>query len=426
MEDENINEIKIDQTDNITQNTDENAQQAEQAKEEAALRTHPDTAYVSPYYKPEKNQRRTVSILALVLTVIFSLGCGVLGGYAAFRNYKKNRDTDDVILYRSVVRTAEAGETADIPLSVKEVASLTGQSVVQITTEIIKTSIYMRQYVTSGAGSGIIISENGYIVTNNHVIENATGITVTLNDGTRYDAVLTATDEQTDIAVLKIDAEGLVPVLIGDSDLLSAGDGIVIIGNPLGELGGSVSSGIISATDREITVDGRKMVLLQTDAAVNPGNSGGAMFNMYGELVGIVNAKSTGSSIDNLGFAIPVNRATGIIEQLIAYGYVKGRAYMGITMVEINDIYAMMQYRVNQAGVYIVSVEKGSAAEKAGLETGDIIMKIGEYQISTASDVSNALMDFNAHDSGEITVSRQGEVLTMSIVFDEYIPKTEQ
>ena len=185
---------------------------------------------------------------------------------------------------------------------------------------------------------------------------HSTSISVTLFDGSVYKAVLIASDDLSDLAIIRIDATGLSPVILGDSDTAKVGDSVLIVGNPLGELGGSVSQGIISATDRAITVEGKPMVLLQTDAAINPGNSGGAMFNMYGELIGVVNAKSTGSSIDNLGFAIPVNTAKPIIEQLLDFGYVKGRAYMGISMISVNDVFTSMQYRVNEYGVYVTGV----------------------------------------------------------------------
>ena len=281
----------------------------------------------------------------------------------------------------------------------------------------------MQQYITSGAGSGVILSEDGYIVTNNHVIENATSIKVTLFDGSVFDAVLVAADDISDLAVIKIEASGLSPVILGDSDSVKVGDCVLIVGNPLGELGGSVSHGIISATDRSITVEGNPMVLLQTDAAINPGNSGGAMFNMFGELIGVVNAKSAGSSIDNLGFAIPVNSAKPIIEQLLAYGYVKGRAYMGISMVSVNDVFTSMQYRVNEYGVYVTGVISGSAADRAGIKTGDRIVSIGGSLISTDLDITKILMNYSAGDRTDIVIKRGGKEMTLDITFDEYIPQ---
>ena len=209
-------------------------------------------------------------------------------------------------------------------LSIPEIAALNSDSVVEIYTEFIVNGWRMTQYVSEGAGSGVVISKNGYIVTNNHVIDSANKITVQLNDGTEYEAELIGKDSRTDIAVIKIDASDLKPAVWGDSDGLVVGELAVAIGNPLGKLGGTVTDGIISALSRDIEIDGHMMNLLQTSAAVNPGNSGGGLFNGKGELIGVVNAKSTGSDIEGIGFAIPANLAKSIADELIKNGKVEG------------------------------------------------------------------------------------------------------
>lgn len=380
-------------------------------------------------YTPVSGIRDTFSgrskwknILSYVLAAVLCMSFGAAGGIIGTKLLSPGGAGGSVVLYQSVVRPAEEGEDAPEALNAKQVAEMTSDSVVQITTETIQTSIYMQQYITSGAGSGVILSEDGYIVTNNHVISSSTKITVTLRDGTVYDASLVAADELSDLAVLKIDAEGLTPAVIGDSSLLSAGDSVLVVGNPLGELGGSISHGIISATDRKISVEGIRMTLIQTDAAINPGNSGGAMFNMYGELIGIVNCKSTGSSIDNLGFAIPVNIASPVIRDLIENGYVTGRAYMGVSMISVSDVFTAMQMRVNEYGVYITGVEKGSAAEKAGLKIGDRIISIADQQVSSDYDVQNVLLEYSAGDTVIVRISRGGQEQNIELTLSEYIP----
>lgn len=194
-----------------------------------------------------------------------------------------------------------------------------------ISTESVSTDSWANQYVTEGAGSGVVYSEDGYILTNNHVIEGASNITVSMHDGTEYDATLVATDSQSDIAVLKIDATGLTPVTFGDSDSLSVGDLAVVIGNPLGTLAGTATDGIVSGLEREITLNGKNMTLMQISASVNPGNSGGGVFDQYGNLIGLVVAKSSGSDVEGLGFAIPSNTVASVAESLISNGYVTGR-----------------------------------------------------------------------------------------------------
>ena len=304
-------------------------------------------------------------------------------------------------------------------MSVEQVAALNQPSVVEIKTEKVTNSSFLQQYVQTGAGSGVIISEDGYLITNNHVINGASTIQVRTSDGTTYDAVLVGTDSKTDVAVLKINASGLRPVTFGDSDNLNVGETAVAIGNPLGELGGTVTNGIISAKDRSITLDNQQMTLLQTNAAINPGNSGGGLFNSRGELIGMVVAKSSGSDVEGLGFAIPSNLVSKIAQELIANGYVTGRPALGVTVLSIENAQTAMQYGVSSLGVYITDVESGSAAGKAGLQAGDRIISINNLVVESFADLSAALDNYAVGDTVEIMVSRGGSTVTVSLTLQE-------
>lgn len=303
-----------------------------------------------------------------------------------------------------------------------EVAAMTVNSVVEIRTEQVVTGNFMQQYVSKGAGSGVIVTKDGYIATNNHVIDGATSITVVLRNGKSYQAALIGADSVTDIAVVKIDEKDLEPAVFGSSDKLVVAESVIAIGNPLGSLGGSVTDGIISALARNVTVEGQEMTLMQTTAAINPGNSGGGLFNMSGECIGIVNAKSSGEDIEGIGFAIPSDTAVPIIEDLIRYGYVRGRVMLGISMVEVNDAYTARRYGLTEIGVYISSVYADSDAEKAGLKEKDRIVSINGVEVDEYADVKRIIQKFHVGDEAEIVVKRNGETLTVKIVFTEYIP----
>ena len=229
-------------------------------------------------------------------------------------------------------------------------------SVVEITTETIVKSGRIGQYVTSGAGSGVIVSAEGFIITNNHVISGADSIVVTLTDGTKYAATLIGTDEQSDIALLWIDAgsKQLTVATMGASFDTVVGEDVLAIGNPLGSLGGTVTEGIISATARQISIEGTDMTLLQISAPINPGNSGGGLFNMAGELIGIVNAKCSSDDVEGLGFAIPIDTAYDIICELYRYGYVRGRVTTGLTLVDVSSVNPALRYfNSTYTGVYV-------------------------------------------------------------------------
>ena len=367
---------------------------------------------------------------AIVLTfcITASSAFGFAGGMAAAGYYDEtsaNTAAQPLSINSNENMASRLGTTSTesgTELTAADIASMTANSVVEITTETVTTDSWMQQYVTNGAGSGVIISQDGYIVTNNHVIDGANKITVRLKSGTTYTATLVGTDSETDVAMLKIKATGLTPAVIGDSDSLKVGDTAIAIGNPLGQLGGTVTEGIISALDRELVIDGKTMRLMQTDAAINPGNSGGGLFNDQGELIGIVVAKSSGSDVEGLGFAIPVNTAKTVAAELTQYGYVKGRIDTGMTFIDLTSTQKALMYGVGQLGVYVKSVESGSNAADVGFKSGDLITYIGDTKITSGTALTQAFEKYKVGDTVKITVVRNGNTGQLSLKLAEYTP----
>ena len=364
----------------------------------------------APQPSPEKPKRakRVVQLTWGKLTAIIacclvlSIGCGIGGAYLIARTNPSS------VIYQDTSKIVSTGSQDSS--TIKSVVEQCANSVVEIQTESVTNgSNPFQQYVSSGAGSGVILTQDGYIVTNHHVIEDANSITVRTRSGDEYNASLVGSDEQSDLAVLKIDATGLTQAVLGDSTTLEVGDLAIAIGNPLGELGGSVTSGIISALDREMTIDGQTMTLLQTDAAVNPGNSGGGLFNANGDLIGIVNAKSSGENVEGIGFAIPISTATDIIDELIANGEVTSRPTLGVSLYNVEDEMTASQLGVDSTGVYIVQIVDGGAADNAGLRSGDRIVSVDGSEVSSASDVRAALNKHKIGESISITVERNGQ-----------------
>ena len=275
-----------------------------------------------------------------------------------------------------------------------------------------------------GSGSGVILTADGYIATCAHVVDGAKKLTVTLNDDTSYEATVIGTDKRNDLAIIKIDAEGLTPAALGDSDMLTVGEDVIAIGNPMGEFRGTATGGMISAVKRSITVEGTDMERIQTDAAISPGNSGGGLFNASGKLIGIVNAKVSDTSAEGLGFAIPVNSVVKEINDLLNYGYVTGRAALGVYTqnVTLTNGYGYFSYGGTRC-VQITEVVTGSAAETAGLETGDLIMEIDGKTIGSNSDLSDVIASYNAGDTATFTIRRSNERMTVSVTFGEYKPE---
>lgn len=378
-----------------------------------------------PKAKKPKKQRKPISrggiAIALAVTMVFSCGLGFGGGY--FAN-KVNTSTSGNL---NITKTSNSGTTTTASSTSKanstsEIVKKTADSVVEISTESVVTGSFAQQYVQQGAGSGVIISQDGYILTNNHVINGANSVKVRLRDGTEYDATIIGSDSDNDIALLKVSATGLSPATFGDSNSLAVGDYVVAIGNPLGELGGTVTDGIISALARKVTIEDTQMTLLQTNAQVNPGNSGGGLFNANGELVGIVNAKQSATEVEGIAFAIPINNVLDILSDLKEYGYVTGKVDLGIDFTDITSDETAFYYGVNQTGCYVLSVDSGSNAEKAGVTRGDLVTKVNDTDVSSSSDITTALEKAEVGDTVTFTVSRRGTSKTISFVLEEYVP----
>ena len=364
-----------------------------------------------------KPKYRWPLLVVLILIMFFSAASAFAGVFygvtIAQRQDTKLATAEPAVIYQSAIRTSTLGEAIEA-LSLPEIADATRDSVVEITTETMASSSRMRQFVVQGAGSGVVITADGYIVTNNHVIDDASKISVRMTSGETFQATLVGKDAQTDLAVIKIDASGLTPAVFGDSSALRVGNLVVVIGNPLGELGGTVTDGIVSALDREISIDGETMTLLQTNAAINPGNSGGGMFNAQAELVGIVNAKSSGSDIEGLGFVIPINTAKSVISSLIENGYVSGRPWLGATLIEISDATTAMRYRVSTLGVYVVQAETG-----VKLQTGDLIIAIDNQEVSSSKDINKILDQHTIGDQITVQVKRGATTIFVEITITE-------
>lgn len=309
------------------------------------------------------------------------------------------------------------------------VANKVRPSIVGIKVEYVANSIFLRNSTTASAeGSGIIISEDGYILTNNHIvnstsnnsyyeIEKASKVTVYLyNDETEYPATIVGTDEQTDLAVIKIDKTGLTPAELGDSSNVQVGEFSMAIGNPLG-MESSVTAGIISAVERKVTdSDGKTFTLIQTDAAINSGNSGGALVNAEGKVIGINTLKLSGTGIEGMGFAIPINSTKEIYEQLIQYNKVK-RPYIGITGLDLDKKTA--EYNKLVVGIYIKDVETFSAAEKAGIKIGDVIIAADGNAITTMKELDEIKNAHNIGDTIEIKLNRNGKEMTLNVTLAE-------
>ena len=333
-------------------------------------------------------------------------------------------DSDDVteLVQYSVKNNVEIKEVQvdGTELDVPQIAEAVGPSVVGI---VVKQSfgndIFSRQETANG--SGFIISEDGYIVTNSHVIEGASELYVVLNNGENYTAEVVGMDTKTDIAVIKIDVQNLPKAELGKSSDLKVGELAVAIGNPLGlEFQGSVTAGVISALDRSMEIDGRQYNLVQTDAAINPGNSGGPLVNKYGYVVGINTVKISSSKTEGMGFAIPMDYALPIIEELMEKGYVSGRPEIGIEIINITDTMAM-QYNL-PVGVYILNVIPGSAAEKAGLKQEDVIVKADGESVTTAEMLNDVKDNHRVGEKMELTVIRGGKTMEITVVLGEENP----
>ena len=384
-----------------------------------------------PEPAPQKKSGKAGKVVALLLA------CALVGGgsgWGAAALASKNSGSaaaapaaasSDASVMLEGQRQTAALQVASVDtsklLTASEVYAQNVNSTVGITTSI-TTNYFGYQTTGAAAGSGFILTADGYILTNYHVVESSDSIKVTTYDGTSYDAQLIGYDESNDIAVLKIDATDLTPVVLGDSDTLNVGDSVVAIGNPLGELTFSLTAGAISALDRPVTLSsGTTMNLMQTDCAINSGNSGGALFNMYGEVIGITNAKysssssSSEASIDNIGFAIPINQVRSIVESIIQNGYIV-KPYIGVS---VSDVSSESQSYGLPQGAAVRSVVESSPAAEAGLQENDIITAANGDAITGSNDLVKLVKAASAGDTLELTVYRQGQTITVTLTVGE-------
>ena len=379
--------------------------------------------------QPRKQKKDHGKLAKSAVALVLAAAMGFVGGFAGARFGNGGHK----VVIQQVERSASSaasdsaadGTTVSSGMTTAQVAKMVSPSVVVITTEQVvysQWSWYGQSQVESGAGSGVIISSDGYILTCDHVVSGASNITVTIGDDD-YTATVVGEDSTSDVAVLKIDANGLTPAVVGDSDALTVGDNVLAVGNPLGELGGTVTSGIVSALNRSVSIQSsgsvNTMSLIQMDASVSPGNSGGGLFNMNGELVGVVNAKSSDSDAEGLGFAIPINDAMKVAQDLLENGYVTGRPYMGITYLAVTDAQTAQQLGVNAYGIYVADVVKGGPADKAGLKVGDRIVSIDGTEVAQKTDLGTIIQQHSAGDTLSITVARDGQMQTVSLTLGE-------
>ena len=385
---------------------------------------------------PKKKKGTTAKIVALILVVavLGSVG-GALLTNAISSIYGKYEDpakepkpqvaekVEEPAFEREVHKLPDSLGTNDAgkSLSLTQVYEMTVNSVVGINTEI-TTNAFGQEAVAASSGSGFILSEDGYIITNAHVVADASSIEVVLFNEDSFEAKLVGADSSFDVAVLKIEAKGLPAVTVGDSDALKVGEDVVAIGNPLGELTFTMTNGILSAIDREINIDGNPQNMLQTNAAINSGNSGGPLFDMDGNVIGVTTAKYsgsslTGTSIEGLGFAIPINEALKVAYDLAEYGYVKGQAYLGVTVKTLDSQTA--EYYSLPMGPRVESVSPGSCAEKAGIQVGDIVIRFNGEDVENNAALIAALKRVQAGDTVNATLFRLGGEVEVTITLDE-------
>ena len=380
-----------------------------------------EAAYREPWEgdsgKKQNKKRGGAKIVALALSCALlggAAGAGVMWGVSG-------SGSSTSVNISSRPATAVALKTVDgkNAMTDAELYAANVNSVVSINSTS-TTNYFGQQVQSASAGSGFILTADGYIVTNRHVIADTDAVKVTLYNGDTYDAAVIGSDEDYDIAVLKITATGLQPVTLGDSDTLNVGDHVLAVGNPLGELTFSMSGGMVSSVNRAIYVDGTPFNMIQTDTSINPGNSGGPLFNQYGEVVGIVSAKYSSYSsetVEGLGFAIPMNDVLAMIQDIMTNGYVTNKPYLGVTQGTLTaQMAAQYRYDISQ-GVFIYSVEDGSAADQAGLKMGDVITKLDNTEITSSEDLVAAKKAYSAGDTSTFTVYRDGKTQTVKVTW---------
>ncbi len=362
-----------------------------------------------------KTVKLPVAILAVVLAVAICIS-----GFALVANSPKG---GNAVLHGVVPSEDKSGDVTTVTSSSRkimetpDIVDLIGPAVVGVTNITTYTS-YFGESTQDSEGSGIVLTQDGYIVTNYHVIEGATKVNVSLNTGDEYEAKVIGGDAQTDLAIIKIDATDLTYATLGNSSELRVGEKAIAIGNPLGqEFAGTVTQGVISALNRSVTFEDKTLTLIQTDAAINPGNSGGALVNSYGEVIGINTAKIMSSELEGLGFAIPIDVAKPIIEDLIKFGYVKGRPLIGISGRTVTKRDAQAYGLVE--GVYVVSVSEYSPAERAGIMIGDIITVFNGTTVTTVEEINDIKNKFSPGKTVDVKIWRQGKSKSVTLTLGE-------
>lgn len=391
-----------------------------------------ESVYSETVKKPKKHKTGffkkpvTVAVItAFSMTVLFS------GGLYLSRDLLRDYLIQGIKIEQSEnnlnIPGASVTKSDGTELTNQQIAATVSPSIVGISNMSYSQNSYLNINTVQSTGSGIIISTDGYIVTNNHVISNANKLKVTLASGDELDATLIGTDATTDIAVIKVDPSGhsLTAATLGYSSSLQVGDSVLAIGNPLGlKLAGSVTHGIVSALNRSLTVDGTTYNLIQTDAAINSGNSGGALVNTKGEVIGINSVKISSDGVEGLGFAIPIDDVKDVIEDIIKDGYVHGRPSIGVNIVEITNQLAYYYNLPTNYGLFVNSVVEGGSAEEAGIEVGDIIIAFNGEKVTSSSEFIAMRNEFKAGDTVKLTVNREGKEITVNVKLQEEKPSS--
>ena len=384
----------------------------------------PNRVPVQPPVQPKKQgffHRTAVKVTALILACAVAGGLAGWGGAAIAGSGSNSGKTTIQQSDRQPVTVQVKKVDGQTKMDPATVYASVVNSAVSINCSATSTNIFGQQTQTASSGSGFIITEDGYVVTNYHVVRGASSVQVTLYNGDTYDATVIGGDSDYDVAVLKINASGLQPVTLGESADVNVGDTVLAIGNPLGELTFSMNQGIVSSCDRAINVDGTPFNMIQVDCSINPGNSGGPLVNLYGEVVGIVSAKYSSYSsttVEGLGFAIPISDVRSIITDIMENGAVTDKAYMAITAGTMNEQMAA-QFNIDVTeGVFVYSVVEGGAGEKASLRLGDVITKMGDKTLTSRQDLSAAMKGYRAGDTVTLTVYRGGQYIEVELTFD--------
>ncbi|MBQ1264877.1 MAG: trypsin-like peptidase domain-containing protein [Oscillospiraceae bacterium] len=373
-----------------------------------------------------------VASVSLVLGTVLSDVVGFIHDFAATEQSAEvsapAQIEDEIEIVERELPKKLTTNTGDKSLTPREVYAENVRSVVGVSTTG-TTNVWGQMTETSCSGTGFVFSEDGYIITNHHVIEGADVITVTMYDDKEYEAKLIGSDKENDVALLKIEAEGLRAVSIAEMQQVEVGEEVIAIGNPLGELTFTMTQGYVSALDREINTNGVPINMLQTDAAINSGNSGGPLFDMNGNVIGITTAKfsgrssGSGASIEGIGFAIPIDDVVRIVYELQEHGYVSNRAYLGLS-VKDTDAAAAAMYNL-PVGIYVTDVLEGSCSEKAGMLCGDIIISFDGKKVETRNDLLSALSKFREGDTVRVVVLRAGAQVELTVTLDAKPQVTE-